>query len=147
MRGFAYNSLSPTELVEQPDGSLKEQTTGGRHLFVGSVEVVRDLPRNLAVATFFDFGNAFNDFGDPLEYSAGVGIRYRLPVRVDRPRHRAAAVAERQPTPAHQHLAEAMSRLRKILLVHRRRAAAAAVDSAGVRRDDRIGPQAHCRGR
>ena len=26
-----------------------------------------------------DGGNAFNTFGDPLEYSVGVGLRYRLP--------------------------------------------------------------------
>ena len=30
-------------------------------------------------AVFVDAGNAFNKFGDPLEYSAGVGVRYRLP--------------------------------------------------------------------
>jgi translocation and assembly module TamA len=47
---------------------------------VGTVELVHDLPRNLAVATFFDIGNAFNRFGDPLAYSAGIGLRYRLPV-------------------------------------------------------------------
>jgi translocation and assembly module TamA len=67
VRGFAYNSLSPDE-------------TGGKHLLVGSVELVRDLPLNLAIATFFDVGNAFNKFSDPLEYAAGVGVRYRLPV-------------------------------------------------------------------
>jgi translocation and assembly module TamA len=26
-----------------------------------------------------DAGNAFDNFGDPLEYSVGVGLRYRLP--------------------------------------------------------------------
>jgi translocation and assembly module TamA len=26
-----------------------------------------------------DAGNAFDKFGDPLEYSAGIGLRYRLP--------------------------------------------------------------------
>jgi translocation and assembly module TamA len=26
-----------------------------------------------------DAGNAFNKFGDPLEYSVGIGVRYRLP--------------------------------------------------------------------
>ncbi len=46
---------------------------------VGSIELERDLPRNLAVAVFTDAGNAFNRFGAPLEYSAGVGIRYKLP--------------------------------------------------------------------
>ena len=80
VRGFAYNSLSPEEPVVQTDGSIENQKTGGRHLLTGSVEVARDLPRNLAVATFFDVGNAFNRFGDPMEYSIGVGLRYRLPV-------------------------------------------------------------------
>ena len=80
VRGFGYNSLSPEQLVPQRDGTIKPEKTGGRHLAVGSVELVRDLPRNLAVATFFDIGNAFNEFGDPMEYSAGVGLRFRLPV-------------------------------------------------------------------
>jgi translocation and assembly module TamA len=44
------------------------------------VEVIRDLPHNFGVATFFDYGNAFNHFGDPIEYAAGVGFRLRLPV-------------------------------------------------------------------
>ncbi|HUG73237.1 MAG TPA: POTRA domain-containing protein, partial [Steroidobacteraceae bacterium] len=66
VRGFGYQSLAP-------EG-------GGRHLLTGSVEVVRDIPWNLAVATFFDAGNAFNKFGDKLEFAAGVGLRYRLPV-------------------------------------------------------------------
>jgi translocation and assembly module TamA len=80
VRGFGYNSLSPEQLVPQRDGTIEPEKTGGRHLAVGSVELVRDLPRNLAVATFFDIGNAFNEFGDPMEYSAGVGLRFRLPV-------------------------------------------------------------------
>jgi translocation and assembly module TamA len=80
VRGFAYNSLSPEENVIMRDGTTQLQKTGGRNLMVGSVELARDLPRNFAVATFFDAGNAFNRFGDPLEYSAGVGLRYRLPV-------------------------------------------------------------------
>jgi translocation and assembly module TamA len=67
VRGFAYNSLSPDD-------------TGGRHLVTGSVEIARDLPWNLGVSTFFDFGNAFNSFKDDLEYAAGVGFRYRLQV-------------------------------------------------------------------
>jgi translocation and assembly module TamA len=80
VRGFAYNSLSPEEAVLQNDGSTKLEKTGGRHLLVGNIEVARDLPRDLAVAAFFDVGNAINKFGDPLEYSVGVGLRYRLPV-------------------------------------------------------------------
>jgi translocation and assembly module TamA len=79
VRGFAYNSLSPEEPVTR-GGITELRKTGGRHLVTGSVEIVRDLPLNLGVAAFFDFGNAFNSFKDPLEYAAGVGIRYRLPV-------------------------------------------------------------------
>jgi translocation and assembly module TamA len=79
VRGFAYNSLSPEELVTDSDGTTSLKKTGGRYLVVGSTEIVRDLPWNLAVATFFDFGNAFNDAHTPLEYAAGVGVRYRLP--------------------------------------------------------------------
>ncbi len=45
---------------------------------MGSVELVRDLPWDLGVATFFDAGNAFNSFHDKLEYAAGIGLRYRL---------------------------------------------------------------------
>lgn len=80
VRGFAYNSLSPQEMVTLRDGTTQLQRTGGRNLLLGTVELVRDLPRNFALATFFDIGNAFNRFGDPLEYSAGIGVRYRLPV-------------------------------------------------------------------
>jgi translocation and assembly module TamA len=79
VRGFGFESLSPEEPVTQPDGTVVLQKTGGRHLLVGSVELVRELPRNLAVSAFFDAGNAFNEWGDPLEYSAGVGMRFRLP--------------------------------------------------------------------
>lgn len=71
VRGYAYDELSPTDAAGNK--------VGGRHLLVGSVEIEHDLPRNFGVAAFVDGGNAFNHFGDPLQYSAGVGIRYRLP--------------------------------------------------------------------
>ncbi|MBU6377359.1 MAG: BamA/TamA family outer membrane protein [Gammaproteobacteria bacterium] len=72
VRGFGYNDLSPVE-----GGSTK---IGGRHLLTGTVEVIRDLPRNLGAALFFDAGNAFDSFGDPLQYSIGIGVRLRLPI-------------------------------------------------------------------
>jgi translocation and assembly module TamA len=75
VRGFSYNGLSPTREVNG-----KTEQIGGRHLVVGSVELARDMPRNFAVATFFDIGNAIQEFGDPLAYAVGVGVRYRLPV-------------------------------------------------------------------
>lgn len=68
VRGFGLNELSP--------GGV-----GGRHLAIGSIEIVRDLPRNFGVAAFYDIGNAFDDFSHPqLEYSAGLGVRYRIAV-------------------------------------------------------------------
>ena len=94
VRGFAFDQLSPVDQVcrtattgpvivaaggacVQYVGSVKD---GGKDLITGTVEVIRDLPHNFGVATFFDYGNAFNHFGDPLEYAAGVGFRLRLPV-------------------------------------------------------------------
>jgi translocation and assembly module TamA len=72
VRGFGFNELSPID--------ANGEKTGGKHMAVGTVEVIRDLPRNLGVAVFVDGGNAFNKFGDKLEYSAGIGLRFRLPI-------------------------------------------------------------------
>ncbi|GFE78128.1 outer membrane protein assembly factor [Steroidobacter agaridevorans] len=73
VRGFALNELSPKD--------DQGRTVGGRNLVTGTVEVVRDLPRNFGVAAFYDIGNAFDDFSDPmLEYSAGLGVRYNIAV-------------------------------------------------------------------
>ena len=76
VRGFGYDALSPTAVA--PDGTVER--VGGRHLITGTVELERDLPRGLGAAVFFDFGNAFDRFGDPLAYSVGIGLRWRLPV-------------------------------------------------------------------
>ena len=88
VRGFGYNELSPIEKVVDSNGNpvidpdtglQKTAKVGGKHLITGTVEIQRDLPRSFGVATFFDFGNAFDHFGDPLEYSVGIGFRWRLP--------------------------------------------------------------------
>lgn len=81
VRGFDLNELSPPPepIPGQPTRTL-DTSVGGRHLLTGTVEVERDLPRNFALATFYDIGNAFNDFGDELEYSVGLGVRYRIAV-------------------------------------------------------------------
>lgn len=93
VRGFGFNTLSPrvAQVVADPatgqpkidatTGLVETRSvrTGGKHLLVGSVELEHDLPRSFAVAVFTDVGNAFNSFGDPLEYSVGVGVRYKLP--------------------------------------------------------------------
>jgi translocation and assembly module TamA len=96
VRGFYFNELSPTTPVCQQGTNpapipcanplLPGQTvtssikTGGKDIFTGTVEVIRDLPKNLGVAAFFDYGNAFDHFGTQLYYSAGVGLRVRLSV-------------------------------------------------------------------
>jgi translocation and assembly module TamA len=80
VRGFALDELSPpAEAGGQPvDGSSKG--VGGEHKIVGSIEIERDLPRNFRIAAFYDTGNAFNDWSTPLEYSVGIGVRWRLPM-------------------------------------------------------------------
>ncbi len=69
VRGFGLNELSPV---------VDNVRVGGRHLLMGSLEVERDLPANFGAAVFYDVGNAFDNFGDQLEYSVGVGGRYRI---------------------------------------------------------------------
>ncbi len=96
VRGFEYNSLSPTQTF-YGEGTFDLNGTqyrcagrqcpfnaqaGGKDLITGTVEVDRDLPHKLAIAVFFDYGNAFNSFHQAhlLQYGAGVGLRIRLPV-------------------------------------------------------------------
>jgi translocation and assembly module TamA len=72
VRGFGLNELSPKDA----DG----KRIGGRNLFTGSVEIERRLPRNFGAAVFSDVGNAFDHFSDPMEYSAGIGMRWHIAV-------------------------------------------------------------------
>ncbi len=71
VRGYGYDELSPVD--------AEGNRIGGRHLMTASVELQRSLPRNFVAAVFVDGGNAVDKFGDRLEYSAGIGLRYRLP--------------------------------------------------------------------
>jgi len=95
VRGFPYDSLSPVTdvctrnamtgaplLTASGACQMVAETVkvGGKDLITGTVEVIRDLPHNMGVATFFDYGNAFNRFGAPLQYAVGIGLRVRLPV-------------------------------------------------------------------
>ncbi len=72
VRGFGLNELSPKD-----DAGNR---IGGRNLFTGTLELERRLPRNFGLAAFTDFGNAFDHFSDPLEYSAGLGLRWHVAV-------------------------------------------------------------------
>lgn len=78
IRGFDFESLGPTD--------RNDEVVGGRYLAVGSVEYEHMFLQNWGGALFTDFGNAFNSWSDPIEYSVGVGVRWRSPVgliRVD----------------------------------------------------------------
>ena len=79
VRGFALDELSPPGPSTREVGA-ESRSSGGEHKLVGSIELERDLPRNFRAAVFYDTGNAFNDWGTPLEYSVGVGIRWKLPM-------------------------------------------------------------------
>jgi translocation and assembly module TamA len=99
VRGFEYNGLSPTQKYCLSGSTIcAEAQAGGKDVITGTVEFDRDLPRNFGLAFFFDYGNAFNRFGtqnqavyndeqqivvlrEPmLQYGAGVGFLFRLPV-------------------------------------------------------------------
>ena len=78
VRGFGLNELSPPGPPDE-NGNPTEGV-GGENKLIGSIEIERDLPRDFRIAAFYDTGNAFNDWNDPLEYSIGVGIRWKLPM-------------------------------------------------------------------
>jgi translocation and assembly module TamA len=99
VRGFEYNGLSPTQKYCLSESSIcAEAQAGGKDVITGTVEFDRDLPRNFGLALFFDYGNAFNHFGSQiqnvyndhqeivpirepfLQYGAGIGLLFRLPV-------------------------------------------------------------------
>jgi translocation and assembly module TamA len=80
VRGFALDELSPPADPPPADGKDSKKGVGGENKVVASIEIERDLPRNFRGAVFFDAGNAFNDWSTPLEYSVGVGVRWRLPM-------------------------------------------------------------------
>ena len=80
VRGFALDELSPVVETVSDTGEVTRQSIGGEHKIVGSIEIERDLPYNLRGAVFVDAGNAFSDWDTPLEYSVGLGLRWRLPM-------------------------------------------------------------------
>ena len=103
VRGFGYNTLSPTVetnvCVGQstanapcPSGNYTYIKVGGKDVATGTFEVIRDLPRNLGIAAFFDYGNAFDKWGTKLAYSAGIGLRVRTAGADARHRYRRAAL-------------------------------------------------------
>jgi translocation and assembly module TamA len=72
VRGFSYQSLSPKD----SQGAI----IGGSHLVVGSIEFEHSFSDKWGAATFYDVGNALDNFSDKLERGAGLGMRWRSPV-------------------------------------------------------------------
>ena len=72
IRGYASQGLGVT---------LGEAVVGGRALFATSVEYQHLLSRDLALAAFYDYGNAADAWGELRPVAgAGVGVRWRTPV-------------------------------------------------------------------
>lgn len=79
VRGYAYNSLGPTD----PLGAV----VGGENLLVGSVELDQQIATDWTVAAFIDSGNAY-DALDDFNPATGVGAGIRWfsplgPIRID----------------------------------------------------------------
>ncbi len=72
MRGFGYEELGR----EDEAGNV----IGGEALLAASLEYEIRFLEKWGAAVFYDTGNAFKTFGDPLEYGAGIGARWRSPI-------------------------------------------------------------------
>jgi len=72
VRGFDFRSLGPRD--------AQGEIIGGRYLAVASLEYEHRIKGKWSGAVFTDAGNAFDDFGDPFEYSVGAGLRWLSPV-------------------------------------------------------------------
>ena len=71
VRGYSYEELAGVE------GGL----VNGKHLFVSSVEYEHRILSSWSLATFFDVGNAFDNFSAmDLHKGTGVGVRWYSPV-------------------------------------------------------------------
>ncbi len=78
VRGYDYRSLSPR--------NASNETVGGQYLAAGSLEYNWRWRPTWRPAVFIDAGNAFNTHWQPLEWGAGIGVRWISPVgpvRVD----------------------------------------------------------------
>ncbi|GAA5525956.1 outer membrane protein assembly factor BamA [Microbulbifer aestuariivivens] len=90
VRGYAYESLGPRTLVEEPDGTVKlGDPSGGRALSEISVEGRFRFTKTWGGVLFVDGGNAYADpspnFSD-LYWGVGFGVRYMTsfaPLRLD----------------------------------------------------------------
>jgi translocation and assembly module TamA len=72
VRGYAYNSIGPTD----SEGVV----IGGKNLLVGSLEYEHRIWDGWSLATFVDSGDTFNGATPELKTGVGIGLRWRSPV-------------------------------------------------------------------
>ncbi len=72
VRGYAYNSIGPTD----DEGTV----IGGKNLLVGSLEYEHRVWDTWSVAAFVDSGDAFDGAAPEMKTGVGVGVRWRSPV-------------------------------------------------------------------
>lgn len=72
VRGYAYNSIGPTD----DEGTV----IGGKNLLVGSLEYEHRVWDGWSVAAFVDAGDAFDDETPAMKTGVGLGLRWRSPV-------------------------------------------------------------------
>lgn len=96
VRGYDYKSLGPTEdavdkltnekIIDKKTGKFAQEVIGGKHVLVNSIEYDYRIRPSWAVAAFYDFGNASDDFNFDFKRGAGLGARWISPigpVRID----------------------------------------------------------------
>jgi translocation and assembly module TamA len=72
VRGYAYNSIGPTDA----EGTV----IGGKNLLVGSLEYEHRVWDDWSLAAFVDSGDAFDGASPEMKTGVGVGVRWRSPV-------------------------------------------------------------------
>lgn len=80
IRGYAYQSLGPTERVELPDGTTRKLVVGGDRLAILSGEYQYYVTPEWRAAVFVDAGNAYNAGNFDPVVGAGIGVHFVSPV-------------------------------------------------------------------
>ena len=72
VRGYAYNSIGPTDAAGD--------VIGGKNLLIASLEYEHRVWDDWSLATFVDSGDAFDGASPELKTGVGLGVRWRSPV-------------------------------------------------------------------
>lgn len=72
VRGYAYNSIGPTDAAGD--------VIGGKNLLIASLEYEHRVWDGWSLATFVDSGDAFDGASPELKTGVGLGVRWRSPV-------------------------------------------------------------------